>query len=315
MKKLLLNIQMFAILVTDGTHDTQDRFGKEVKALFRQKNNLRQFFGRNYEGSPKAGKVRIPVRDTEVSVADYDIGTGTPITFGATVYLDVLVNKNKAINELIDGQEAASVPDDLVAQRIQSGSFSLQRTEELDSIAVIRDSTVAQDTGGGQTNPANPTYETSVTILSASTAYNAISASVGELLDIGVEPEDITVGISTATETFLLEDVKFTNTASQIGSERVMKGVIGMIRGAEVVRSSNLGLVDAAGANVAFDGTTVEYIAFSGQWAQTGDEWMVEPTIRDLTNEFIGSSALQGRDSYFNALTDTRGARVKARTT
>ena len=312
MKKLLLNIQMFAILVTDGTHDTQDRFGSLIKELFRKKNNLRQFGGRDYEGSPKAGKVRIPVRDTEVAVADYDIGTGTPITFGATVFLDILVNKNKAINELIDGQEAASVPDNLAQQRMESGAFVLQRTQELDFIASIRDSTVAQDTGGGQTNPANPTYETNETQLINTTVYNSISVSVGELLDIGVEPEDIKVAVSTDTETLLLEDVKFTNTASTIGSERVVRGVISEIRGAEVMRSSNLGVIAAAGTNVLRNGDEVEYIVFSGMWAKTGDEWKVEPTIKDLTNEFIGSSALQGRDSYFNALTDTRGSRVKA---
>jgi hypothetical protein len=317
-KLLLLNIQMFAnpLLPTDGTHELQERYPTTIKKLFRLKNNLRQFFGSDYEGDPKSGAVKVGVRDTEVTLAAYDVVDGVSLTTGSTVYLTITVDKNNAINELIDGYEAQAVPDGLVAQRLDSGAFKMQRQLELDAIAVIRDSTVAQDTGGGQTNPANPTYEASVTVLSASTAYNAISASIGTMLDDGVDPQDIVVGISTQTETFLLEDVKFTNTASEIGSERVMRGVIGMIRGAEVVRSSNLGLVDAAGANVAFDGTTVEYIVFSHFWAQKVDEWIVSPTINNLFDgAHIGASALQGREVYANALTDSRGAIVKARTT
>ena len=314
MKKLLLNIQMFAKIPTAGTHELRDRFSDILKKLFRKTNNVRQFFGTDAQGDPKAGAVKIPVRDTEVSIADYNVTTGTPLTTGATVFLNVLVNKNKAINEIIDGFEAAAVPDPLIAQRLDSAAFILQRTKELDGIAILRDSTLAQDTGGGQTGPANPTYETSTTVLSASTAYNAISATIGEFLDVGVDPEDIVVAISTDTETFLLEDVKYTNTASEAGSQRAKDGIINMIRGAIVTRSSNLGVVAAAGANVALNGNTVEYIVFSPLWAQKGDEWMVSPSLKDLTNTFIGSSAVQGREIYFNVLTDTKGSRVKTTT-
>jgi hypothetical protein len=314
-KLLLLNIQMFAnpLLPTDGTHELVERYPSTIKKLFRLKNNLRQFFGSDYEGDPKSGAVKIGVRDTEVAIAAYDVVTGSPLTTGATEYLTATIDKNNVINELIDGYEAQAVPDSLVAQRLDSGAYKMQRTLELDAIAVIRDSTLAQDTVGAG---ANPTYETSHTVLTNTTAYNAVAASVGELIDDGVDPQDIVVGISTATETLLLQDVKFTNTASEIGSKRVMRGVIGMIRGAEVVRSSNLGLVAAAGANVAYNGDTVEYIAFSHFWAQKVDEWIVAPTINDLKDGVhIGASALQGREVYTNILTDTKGARVKSRTT
>lgn len=302
------------IIPTNGTHELVERYPELIKALFRKSNNIRQFAGRDYEGSPKAGAVKIPVRDGEVAVGDYDIVAGATLTTSTTQYMNVLVDKNKAINELIDGFEAVAVPPGMVAQRLKSGAFKLQRTEELDFISIIRDSLAARDVGngGGTTIPANPTYETSTVVLSNTTAYNAISASIGELLDEGVDPEDIKVAVSTDTETFLLEDIKFTNTASELGSERVIRGVIGMIRGVEVVRSSNLGVVSAAGDNVAFNTLTTEYIAFSPLWAQTGDEWFVPPTIQDIKDGLhIGASALQGREIYFNALTDSKGARVK----
>ena len=316
MKKLLLQIQRFATLPTNGTHDLQDRFAQTIKNLFRLTNNLRQYGGTEYEGDPKAGAVKIPVRDTEVSTQDYDVVAGATLNTSTTAYMNVLVDKNKAVNELIDGYEAAAVPDNLIAQRLDSAAYSLQRTQELDFIAEIRDSAAANDagSGGGQTVPANPTYETSTTALTASTVYNAISTSIGEMIDDGVDPADIKVAISTDTETLLLEDTKYTNTASEIGSERVQRGVVNVIRGAEVIRSSNLGVVSAAGDNVAFNGNTVEYIVFSPLWAQKGDEWSIMPQINDLKDgAHIGSSAMQGRMVYWNVLTDSKGSRVKTK--
>jgi len=318
--KKLLNIQLFANpkLPTDGTHELQERYARTIKKLFRKTNNLRQFANTDYTGSPKAGAVQIPVRDTEVAVADYDVVTGTPLTTGTTAYMNVLVNKNKAINELIDGYEAAAVPDELVAQRLDSGAYKMQRTQELDFISEIRDSLAANDSGngGGTTLPANPTYETSTTALTNTTVYNAISASIGEMLDEGVDPMDIKVAINADTEGLLLQDTKYTNTASSIGSERVAMGVVNMIRGAEVIRSSNLGVVSATGDNVAFNGNTVEYIVFSPLWCQKGDEWAVMPNINDIKDGVhIGASALQGREVYFNALTDSKGSRVKTKPT
>ena len=245
---------------------------------------MRSFAGRDYEGSPKAGTVQITVRDTEVTVGDYDIVAGGSLGTSATTYLDVLVNKNKFVNELIDGQEAASVPDKLAADRLDSGIYSMDRQLELDFIAEIT---------------TNGTTESSTTVSTDSTVYNNISASIAELLKLEIDIETIKVGISTDTETLLLTDEKFTNTASTIGSERVMRGVIGMIRGAEVVRTNNLAADE-------------EYVAFSSDYAQADDEWKVPIAIIDLKDGVhIGSSALQGRNAYFNKLTRTVGARTK----
>lgn len=38
------------ILPTNGTHELVERYPELIKALFRKKNNLRQFAGRDYEG-------------------------------------------------------------------------------------------------------------------------------------------------------------------------------------------------------------------------------------------------------------------------
>ena len=60
-------------------------------------------FNNRYEGDPKAGKVKIPVRDTEVSVKDYNKATGIDPEAGTTTYLELNIDQDEAVNELIDG--------------------------------------------------------------------------------------------------------------------------------------------------------------------------------------------------------------------
>ena len=85
-----------------------------------------------YEGSPKAGSIKVPVRDTEVSVNDYNKQTGAEKTHGDTAYLTVAINKDKAVNEIIDGFDAESVPGQLVADRLDSAGYSLALQADTD---------------------------------------------------------------------------------------------------------------------------------------------------------------------------------------
>ncbi len=274
-------------LPTNGTHDLPDVFASTINKLLRLKNPLRAVAGRDYEGNPLGGAVQIPVRDTEVSISDYDIVSGASLGTSATEYLAVLIDKNVAVNELIDGYEASAVPDGLIAQRLDSAAYSLSRNAELDFIAELK-------TG---------INETDTVALDNTNAYSSISASIGELLKIGVDINTIKVAITTDVETLLLTDEKYTNTASQVGSERAQTGVINLIRGAEVYRSDNLG---TDGAN------KVEYIVFSTDYAQAVDAWKVQPQITDLKDGVhIGAAALQGRWIYANKLTRATGARFK----
>ena len=286
MKKLLvLNIQMFAgpTLPTNGTHESAVRYVKDIRKVVRKENVVRNLMGRDYEGDPTTGSIQLPLRDTEVTVADYDIVAGVALTTSDTTYLAILVDQDKAINELIDGWEAAAVPDGIRAQRVVSGAFSLARTEELDAILEI-------ETNG--TTSANTTQSINTTI------YDNVSAEIAVLKKLGITSRLFTV-IDVDTETLLLTDVKFTNTASTIGSERVMDGVIGKIRGVEVFVSANLA-------------ADVEFTVFSADYAQTGDEWKVMPQINDLKDGLhIGASALQGREAFFSKVSRADGVRVK----
>lgn len=71
-----------------NTHTLQDRYSPLVDAKLRNtlvtKDNL--IFNNRYEGNPKAGKVKIPVRDTEVEVSKYDRANGLSPKAGGTTY-------------------------------------------------------------------------------------------------------------------------------------------------------------------------------------------------------------------------------------
>ena len=108
-------------------HANQERWSKLVDAKLRNQLVTRDnyIFNNRYEGDPKAGKVKIPVRDTEVSVKDYNKATGIDPEAGTTTYLELNIDQDEAVNELIDGFDAASVPDGIVADRLDSAGYSL----------------------------------------------------------------------------------------------------------------------------------------------------------------------------------------------
>ena len=75
-------------------HANQERYAAMVDAKLRAtlvtKDNL--IFNNRYEGNPTAGKVKIPVRDTEVTVSDYNKATGIEASGGTTTYMDLALS-------------------------------------------------------------------------------------------------------------------------------------------------------------------------------------------------------------------------------
>jgi len=284
-------------LPTDGTHELRERYAADIVALKRKENVVRELFGRDYQGDPRGGSVMIPKRPTEVSAGAYDVVTGKALGTGTTAYEQVLVDEHIAVNELIDGYEADAVPDNLIAQRLDSAAYSLGRTQELYAIQVLEGSGTLEDTA---------------TETAKADMYETILTSIKNVKKLGIGISDIKVVISDETWVKLLTDVKFSNTAGTLGAEAIRSGVVGRIGGADVVTSSNL-----MDLNTTFDedGThdvTTEYVVFSPLWAQTVEDWVVLPAINDLKNgTHIGASALQGRIVYKDVLLDATTCRVK----
>lgn len=275
------------ITPTNGTHLRQERYAKTIVELMRPYLRVRSLFTRDYEGDPKAGAVKVPVRNTDVSVQDYDVVSGANLTTSATSYLDIPINKNKAINELIDGYEAVAVPDNLVAQRMESGAYSLARTLENDALTTLT-------TSGNYT--ASATQGTDST---AQTIYADILKDIAKIKKLGVDPTRIKVIIDSDTEVLLLTDEKFSNTASQIGAELARNGVVGRINGCETYTED-------------LSSFEVQYMVIAPDWCKAIDEWKINPRVVDIHDDaHVGASKLEGRIVYANAVTNNNAVVVK----
>lgn len=249
---------------------------------------IRNTFSRDYEGSPVAGAVKVPVRSLDVTIGDYNVQSGASLTQSATTFLNVPVDNHKAINELIDGYEASAVPDNLVAQRLESGSYVIASTLEASALTALKNGTAS-----------------TMSDCTTANVYSNIVTDIAKLAKKGIAKERMYVAIDYATETLLLTDDKYSNTASQIGAELARNGVVGRINGVNVI-------VEDLGKKSNQD---VEYIIYGIDWCQAIDEWKVEPSIKDLADgAHIGASALQGRMVYTDTVTNTDAVIVKAKT-
>lgn len=273
---------------TNGTHERQERYAQAIVKLMRPSLKIRSTFSRDYEGSPVAGAVKVPVRNTDVAISNYDVKDGVALSQSATTYLNVPVDNHKALNELIDGYEASAVPDNLVAQRLESGAYTIAKTLETDAISeLLKGTASAQDD------------------CTAENVYENIVKDIAVLAKKGVDKERMYVAIDYATETLLLTDAKYSNTASQIGAELAREGVVNKINGVKVI-VQDLGKDE--------NDKAVEYIVYGIDWCQAIDEWKIQPAINNLSDgKHIGASALQGRMVYTDKVTNTGAVIVKVK--
>jgi hypothetical protein len=271
----------------NGTHYRQERYVDQIVPLYRKELNIRADFMTDYEGSPVAGAVKVPVRDTDPTIGNYDVKTGGALSQSATTYTTIAVDTDIFVNELCDSYEAACVPDNMKAQRIEAGAYALGLNLEGKAITEL-------ETYG--------TKESSTTALTNENAYTSIKNSVVAIKKLGVDVNLIRVKVSADTEALLMEDAKFANSAGTLGADLLRSGVIGKIAGAQVKPSYNMG-------------ATTEYMVYATPWCQAGEEFRVGLGFKDLTNEYIGSSALQGRVVPFQKLTKTTACRVKTKAT
>ncbi|MFX0547917.1 hypothetical protein ACOAKC_01150 [Hathewaya histolytica] len=268
-------------------HTQQERYSNLVDAKLRKtlvtKDNL--IFNTRYEGDPKSGAVKIPVRDTEVKVKDYDKANGIKGEQGSTTYLTVTIDKDKAVNEIIDGFDAASVPDGIVAERLDSAGYSVALTIDKDAIEVLEN----QGTGSSDT-----------TALTEKTAYKGFVEARTKLSNNGV-PNDGGRWAIVSPEIYglLLLDPNFIKQGN-LSQELVQEGVIGKIAGFIVFESNNLS-------------EDTEFIVGHNLWAHRVAEWEVPVHLQDLNGSgtYIGASAVQGRKVYTHKVSKPKAIYVK----
>lgn len=266
-------------------HTLQERYSNLVLAKLRAslvtKENV--IFNSNYEGSPKAGAVKIPVRDAEVIVSDYDKANGLSGATGATTYQTLAITKDRAVNEVIDGYDAQGVPDNLVADRLDSAGYSLGLDVDKYSIGILE---------------SQGTVLATKTALTKTTIYE-------QFIDIGTSLSEANVPmdgryaiVSPAVYGLLLKDTTNFIRQGDISQQLVVTGAVGMIAGIAIYVSNNLMKGDTT--TVVGKTVTTEIIAGHPTYATRVEEFSVPVHVQDLngSGNYIGASAVQGRLVY-----------------
>ena len=267
-------------------HAQQERWSKLVDAKLRNtlvtKDNL--IFNNRYEGDPKAGKVKVPVRDTEVEVKDYDKVSGIDLEAGTTTYLDLNIDNDEAVNELIDGFDAVSVPDGITAERLDSAGYSLGLSMDRKSIDKLEGATDAN-------------ISATKTACTESTAYKEALAAKRTLSRMGVPAAGRWMLASPEYLEVLMQDDRFVK-QGDLSQEMVQQGAAGKIAGFTVFESNNMDYESTT--RVASKKTTTEFICGHPNWCHRVQEWQVPVHIQDLngSGRYIGATAVQGRKVY-----------------
>lgn len=268
-------------------HTLQERYSKlidlKLRATLVKKDGV--IFNNRYEGDPKAGKVKVPVRDTEVAIADYSKTDGASATHGDTTYLDVIVDKDKAVNEIIDGYDAAAVPDNLVADRLDSASYSLALQIEKDATTELESSA----TTFGDT-----------TALDKDTIYDTIVDVRTKMSEVYVPNDNRRfLLVSPAVFGLILKSPEFVR-ATTLGDAVVQTGAAGRIAGFNVFEDATLS-------------ATTDFIAGHPDWCTRVNEWSVPVHLQDIngSGKYIGASAVQGRRIYAHKVTKAKTLYIK----
>ena len=266
-----------------GTHKRQETYANEVLAIARAELNLYEDFSTDYEKDEVTGQINVPTRNGEVQVSDYDILNGIELTQSATDYLPLPIDKDYGVNELIDGYEAEAVPDNLVAQRIESAGYSIGIKKENMAIEALMKGTVSADTAP----------------LTVADVYAKIVAEVKNMKKRNMKVSSMRIAVSADTEELLLTDEKFANSSSTVGAELLREGVIGKIAGVPVKTNYLMG-------------EDVEFVIYDKRFCQKYEIWKKEPSIEDIKDgKHIGSSALQGRQVGGLMVTNPLGVQIK----
>lgn len=253
-------------------HEHQERYSALVLAKMRAENVLKDgvVFNNDYEGSPKAGAVKIPVRDGEVAVGDYDKTNGTELTAGTTVYQTLIITRDKSVNELIDGYDAETVPDNLIADRLDSAGYMLARITDVDGASVL----ISEGT------------RLNLSAISAGTVYSDV-VNIRTMMSKANVPNDGRRFLLVTPDVYaaMLTSPQFVS-ASDLGDDVKQSGALGRMAGFNIYEWND------STANLAM-------IAGHPRFATRVNEWSVPVSVKNLADgKHIGASAVQGRMVY-----------------
>lgn len=249
----------------------RERYSSLVLAKLRANSTFPQLFNTKYDGDPTAGAVKIPVRDTEVPVNEYDKVNGVALTHSTTDYKTLVTDIDNAVNELIDGYTAAGVPDNLFAERLDSAAYSMA---------------LKVDTDLGNELITNGTAISDTKALTKTSIYEAIIDARTVLRKKHVNTSEMWLAVSPETYALILKSPEFIK-ASALGDAVVQTGAVGQIGGILVYEADNL------------TDDTVDFILGNRVFCHYVAEWKVTIHLIDLMDDsHVGASAVKGRQVY-----------------
>lgn len=256
---------------TPKTHALLERYSSATLAKLRKESVVYTLFNHRYEGTPTAGAVKIPVRDTEVEVIkDYDRKTGTGLTYSDTTLMTLPIDQELVVNELVDGYEAAAVPDRLVADRLDSAGYVLADTLDMDCASLLA---------------TKGTAYSNTTAMTKNTIYETIVDMKKQLKKAKVRANMLWLLVSPDVTALFEKSPEFIK-ASQLGDTVTTAGFAGRVSGMPVYETLNLP-------------EGVEMIMGNSEFAHLVDEWKVPVSVNDLKDgKHVGASAIQGRRIY-----------------
>lgn len=278
-------------------HELQVRYSKladiREKAQLVTKDNV--IFNTRYEKDPVAGTIKIPVRGA-ANIRAYNKATGLNLEETDTAYITVTLDHDVAMNELIDGFDAAAVPDDVVADRIEAGADGFANTLDVKGLLELAKN--------GSVTTGNA--------LTKSTVYDEAINARTALSKASLPLNGRYVIVTPEVYSLMLKDSNFVK-ASDLGQKIVETGAVGQIGGLNVYESVNLGAYE-----VEEDGTTYtiepQIVAGHPNCATRVEEWAVGVHVQDLSGsgKYIGACAVQGRKVFTHKVTNKDGIFVYA---
>lgn len=226
-------------------------------------------YNTDYEGDVQnAAAVVVTVRDAAVEISDYDKLNGIEVKESGETTQTMLIDQDWACNEIIDGHDAATVPDNKVAERLARATedFALKQDNFLFGKILAAVPAVAPTKGLDAANIYNEFTEARKTLLKRHVKNN------GKMYAI----------VSPDVYQAILDSDKFTS-ASDLGDKVKETGAVGKIAGI-LVFEANYDM----GADVIFGHPN--YLTF-------GAGFKVSPKIVDLDGDskYIGACSIKGR--------------------
>ena len=264
-------------------NELRDQYSELVLKKLRNELTLKDgvVFNNDYDGDPVAGAVKIPTREDEVAAGDYDRAAGLAPSSGSTAYVTLTMDRDKAVNEIIDGYEANAVPDGLVAERLDSAGYALGRAMDMDGAAEL----LAAGTQAG------------VALVDKDSVYAALVAQRTQMSKDNIPAAGRYALCTPDVIAAVVRSPEFTQ-AMSLGDEVKQSGAIGRIAGFNVIEFND------ETANLAF-------ICGHPRFATRVNAWQAPVRLQSLegSGKYIGASAVQGRMVYAHKVLRQKGVR------